>query len=185
MGSSATTFFSSIFNFWIAIDARAPNSYVLTISQSGLGLPDRDYYLSAQFAEQKAAYLRYITTILTLIGWPEPAELSKKILQFETAIAQASWTMAESRDVEKTYNPMAESALVEAAPFAWRRFLQAADIAEPGHLVVAQMSAVEQIAEDLPRYPYRYAKSMAGLPRRRLGGSVFIQALCRREFRFS
>jgi putative endopeptidase len=43
--------------------------------------------------------------MLTLIGWPEPAENAKAVVAFETQLAEASWTRAERRDRDKTYNP--------------------------------------------------------------------------------
>ena len=108
---------------------KPPGKYVVSIGQGGLGLPDRDYYLTPQFSDKKAAYLAYAAHILSLIGWERPQESAAAILDFETAIAEASWTKAESRDSEKTYNPMSEAELAQAAPFPWRRLLQSAELA--------------------------------------------------------
>src|SRR5262245_15082069 len=64
MGASPGTFLDSIFNISIDVDAKAPDKYVVLIGQGGLGLPDRDYYLTPQFADKKAAYQAYIAQIL-------------------------------------------------------------------------------------------------------------------------
>ncbi len=146
MGAVNTTSFSSIFSLGIGSDAKAPDKYVVMIGQAGLGLPDRDYYLEAQFADKKASYLAYVAQMLSLVGWPAPQASAAAILDFETAIATASWTKAESRDSDKTYNPMSEAELAKVAPFAWRAFLQAAALRPLDHLVVAEITAVPKIA---------------------------------------
>ena len=89
--------FGSIFDLSIRIDAKAPDKYAVVIGQGGLGLPDRDYYLTAQFSEKRAAYRAYIAQTLSLIGWETPKELAVAVLTFETAIATASWTKTESQ----------------------------------------------------------------------------------------
>ena len=81
------TFFRAIFSLSIEIDAKAPNKYAVVIRQGGLGLPNRDYYLTAQLSDEREAYLSYIIQILTLIGWQTPKEFAGTILTFETAIA--------------------------------------------------------------------------------------------------
>ena len=116
MGAAPGTFFNSIFSIGIDVDAKAPDKYVVSIGQGGLGLPDRDYYLTAQFADKKAAYQAYVAQILELIGWEAPQQSAAAILAFETAIAQASWPLAEQRDSEKTYNPMSVAQLEQTAP---------------------------------------------------------------------
>jgi putative endopeptidase len=142
----AKTFFGSIFDLSIRIDAKAPDRYVVVIGQGGLGLPDRDYYLAAQFSDKRAAYRAYIAQTLSLIGWETPKEFAAAVLSFETEIAKASWTLTESQDSEKTYNPMSLAQLAQAAPFPWRRFLQGAGLGELDHLVLAEVTAIPKIA---------------------------------------
>jgi putative endopeptidase len=153
MGASPTTFFSSIFNISIDVDAKAPDKYVVAIGQSGLGLPDRDYYLTPQFAEKKAAYQVYVAQILELIGWEAPRQSAAAIVALETAIAGVSWTVVEQRDSEKTYNPMSVAQLEQSAPFPWRRFLEAANLRGLEHVVVAENTAVPKIADLFAQTP--------------------------------
>src|SRR5262249_348659 len=138
MGSSPSTFFNSIFSISIDVDAKAPDKYVVSIGQGGLGLPDRDYYLTPQFADKKAAYQAYIPQILELIGWEAPQQSAAAIVAFETAIAEVSWTVAEQRDSEKTYNPMSVAELEQSAPFPWRRLLEAANLRDVERVVVSE-----------------------------------------------
>jgi len=153
MGSSPSTFFNSIFSISIDVDAKAPDKYVVSIGQGGLGLPDRDYYLTPQFADKKAAYQAYIAQILELIDWEAPREAAAAIVAFETAIAEASWTVAEQRDSEKTYNPMSVVELEQTAPFPWRRFLEAANLRDLERVVVSENTAVPKIADLFARAP--------------------------------
>jgi putative endopeptidase len=147
MGTSPVTFFSAIFNISIDADAKAPDKYAVSIGQGGLGLPDRDYYLTPQFADKKAAYQAYIAQILELIGWEAPRESAAAIVAFETAIAAGSWTAAEQRDSEKTYNPMSVAQLEQTAPFPWRKLLENANLRGVDRVVVAENTAVPKIAD--------------------------------------
>jgi putative endopeptidase len=155
----AKPFFGSIFGLSIGIDAKTPDKYAVTISQGGLGLPDRDYYLTAQFSKKKAAYLAYIAHALGLIGWEAPKEAAAAVLTFETAIAKASWTKTESQDSEKTYNPMRVAQLVRAAPFPWHSFLRGAELASLDRLVVAEVTAIPKIAALYARTPVATLKA--------------------------
>jgi putative endopeptidase len=153
MGTSPVTFFSSLFNISIDADAKAPDKYVVSIGQSGLGLPDRDYYLTPQFADKKAAYLAYVAQILELIGWEAPQQSAAAILALETAIAGASWTVAEQRDSEKTYNPMSVAQLEQFAPFPWRRMLEGANLRNLERVIVLENTAVAKIADLFAQTP--------------------------------
>jgi len=153
MGASPGTFFSSIFSVSIDVDSKAPDKYVVSIGQGGLGLPDRDYYLTPQFADKKAAYQAYIAQILELIDWGAPRESAAGIVAFETAIAAASWTAAEQRDSEKTYNPMSVAQLEQTAPFPWRRLLERADLRGLDRVVVLENTAVPKIADLFAQTP--------------------------------
>jgi putative endopeptidase len=159
MGTSPVTFFSSIFNISIDVDAKAPDKYAVSIGQSGLGLPDRDYYLTPQFADKKAAYLAYVAQILEMIGWEAPQQSAAAILAFETAIAGASWTVAEQRDSEKTYNPTSVAQLQQTAPFPWRRLLEGANLRNLERVVVLENTAVAKIADLFAQTPVETLKA--------------------------
>ena len=120
MGIGGRSFYSSIFNVRIRPDDKAPDRYSVFIGQGGLGL-NRDYYLTPQLTDKKASYLAYMTQLLGMIGWEVPERSAAAVLAFETAIAEVSWTNAQRRDPDKTYNPMSVAALDETAPFPWQR----------------------------------------------------------------
>jgi putative endopeptidase len=152
MGEGRRSFFSSIFGLGIGPDDKAPDRYVVSISQGGLGL-NRDYYLLPPLAAKKAAYLAYMTQLLGMIGWDNPTQSAAAILAFETAIAEVSWSNAQRRDPEKTYNPMSVAALDEAAAFPWRRLLTSADLGDLDHVVAVENTAIPKIAAIFARTP--------------------------------
>lgn len=69
MGQNAYDFYPAIVSTSIDSDLKAPGTYAITLNQSGLGLPDRDYYLKPEFAAQREAYTTYATKLLTQLGW--------------------------------------------------------------------------------------------------------------------
>ena len=178
-------FFSEIFSPSIGIDAKAPDKYAVVIGQGRLGLPDRDYYLTAQFSGKRAAYLAYIAHILSLIGWETPKEFAAAILIFETAIAEASWTLTDRQDSEKIYNPMRVAQLARVAPFPWRRFLQGAELAELDRVVLAEATAIPKIAAVYARISDCHAESLASISPRRCGRALSFETVCHCEFPIS
>ncbi|WGM37822.1 M13-type metalloendopeptidase [Caulobacter sp. NIBR1757] len=123
-GKGQTGNYASILGIGITTDAKSPQKYAVAVGGGGLGLPDRDYYLDAKFADKKAAYEVYITKMLTMAGWENPAQAAKDIIAFETKIAEGSWTRAERRNRDLTYNPMTRAELVAYTPgFDWDAYL--------------------------------------------------------------
>ena len=148
MGRANSDFDGSIFALSTDADIKDINRYAVIANQAGLGLPDRDYYLEPAFAAQKAAYQAYVARMLSLIGWPDPQANAAAVVDFETRIAKASWTRAQQRDVDKTYNPMTRADLAALTPgFAWDAFLGGAGLGRLARLVVQEKSAFPAIAE--------------------------------------
>jgi putative endopeptidase len=147
MGATNTRFGSSLVALRIMPDAKNPSRYAVYMGQSGLGLPDRDYYLKPAFAAKKEAYQAYVAKMLDLAGWPDPAGAAKAIVAYETEVAEASWTRAERRDRDKTYNPTTVGELAKQAPgFDYRRFLVGAELPHLERVVVAESTAIPKLA---------------------------------------
>ncbi len=154
MGQTQGTFGSAFFGASIDADARNPKMNVLYLGQGGLGLPDRDYYLVASYADKLKAYEAYIARMLTLAGYPAPAANARAIVALETTIARVSWSRAQDRDPIKTYNPMSEAQVAALAPgFDWPSFFQAAGIAGASKAVVGEKSAFPKIAAIYAKTP--------------------------------
>ncbi|WJW80600.1 M13 family metallopeptidase [Moellerella wisconsensis] len=102
--------FFSLISYWVDLDAKAPDTYVLYLGQGGLGLPNRSYYLddSPQMVEIRKNYIEYIVTLLKLAGEDSASANQKahKVLALETALAKAHWTPEANRDTIKQYHPM-------------------------------------------------------------------------------
>jgi putative endopeptidase len=139
-----------------------PDHYALTIAQDGLGMPDRDYYLSpaAPMRAVRTAYLAYLGATLRAAGIADAARAATDILQLETRIAAASWTAAASRDAQRSYNPMTIAALDAGR----RRYHVAALAAGLGYratrAVVRQPDAVARILRLIDGAPVAALRDM-------------------------
>ncbi|THD64712.1 M13-type metalloendopeptidase [Phenylobacterium sp.] len=148
MAKANATGFTTVFPVGIGADAKSPNKYAVHAANGGLGLPDRDYYLQASFAEKKAKYQAYVQQLLTLSGWPKPAENAKAVVDFETKLAEASWTRVERRDRDKTYNPMSPAELDTLAPgIGWTKYLADADLPGVQRVIVSTNTAFPKVAK--------------------------------------
>jgi putative endopeptidase len=147
MGRSNIDFESSLFSLFIKVDLKDPTRYALHLRQSGLGMPDRDYYLEPRFAPQRAAYQRYVAQMLTQLNWEAPEASARDVLAFETAIAQHSWTKVQQRDLAASYNPMSIEELRQLAPgFGWRSFFDNAKVPKVNGVIVAEKSAFPKLS---------------------------------------
>jgi putative endopeptidase len=146
-GATMDNFGRAFFSLYTDSDLKDPNRYALYVSQGGLGLPNRDYYLEPQFAEKKKAYEGYIARTLKLAGWASPEANAKAIVELETKIAEASWKLADQRDPDKIYNPHTVAELEKLAPaYPWKAFMAGAHIADAPRVVVAEKTAFPKIA---------------------------------------
>ena len=147
MGFALHTFGSTFVRPTVNDDAKNPDFYTVYLRQSGLGLGDREMYLDARFAAQKARYAQYVAQMLGLVDWPEAAAAAERVVALETRIAQAHWTRAESRNRDKTYNPVTLAELEAQAPgFPWATYIEAAGVKKAGRFVAAQNTAFPKLA---------------------------------------
>jgi putative endopeptidase len=147
MGRSEFDFEGTFFGISIDADPKDPTRYAVFLGQGGLGLPDRDYYLQPAFTAQLAKYQQYVEQLLQLVGWPDAPGNAARIVAMETRIAQVSWTKAEERDPNNTYNPLTVSELEAFAPgFPWRQFLLQSRLVSRDQVIVLEKSAFPKIA---------------------------------------
>ena len=160
MGRANDGFYASIVDVSVDTDEKDPDRYAVHLSQSGLGLPDRDYYLQPSFAAKKALYQAYVQQLLGLIGWQDPAGSAAKIVGFETQVASASWAREDERDPEKIYNPMTIAQIEASAPgFAWGPYLQAADLSSAPRVIEQENTAIARIAAIYQQTPLDVLKA--------------------------
>ena len=133
-----------LFRVGVGQDDKAPDQYIASFSQGGLGLPDRDYYLKddAKLAAARTAYQAYLAQLLTLAGEPNGAARAAAVFELEKQIAAAHWTRIESRDADKTYNKLSWAQLQQQAPgFPWQPYAAALGVDKQAAVLVAQPSA--------------------------------------------
>jgi len=148
--------FASLFDIDLPPDLKNPDRYSVVISQSHLGLPDREYYLKDEphLKELREKYVAYIEQMLALGGIADAASKAKQIMVFETAAAKAQWPIEKRRDVDATYNPRTKQQLLAYAPgFPWQAFLDASEIGGRQDLILSELTAIKELADLCNRTP--------------------------------
>ena len=128
------------FGTYVIQDLKQSDRYALYMGQGGLGLPDRDYYLGTDARLQTArdAYVTYMETLLRLAGQTDPAGTARRVLAFETQLAQRQWDRVRSRNRDLIYNKKTMAELQQLAPgFNWQGYMQAARLNAPDVIVTA------------------------------------------------
>lgn len=141
--------------WYVDPDAKDPGRYTLSSWQSGLGLPDRDYYLKpdARMRDARVAYGRYLETLLRLAGVADAPRRAAEQVAFETALAKVQWERSALRDPLRSYNPTTFAALARRAPgFDWRAFAGAAGLPD-GPIIASQPSYLDGYARLVARTP--------------------------------
>ena len=121
-------------------DARNSTHNVAYLSQDGLGMPNRDYYLKQEkeYVEFRSKYVDYLSKLFTLVGQSEGAARAAKVLELETRIATDQWTPVQDRDPIATYNRHGlESAAALAPEFDWKAYHAATGL-PAGDFIVRQ-----------------------------------------------
>jgi predicted metalloendopeptidase len=163
----------AFWNAFVGQDEKQSDVMALQFWQGGLGLPDRDYYLTDDEKNKKirADYLAYMADVLVsanMINEKAPGGLlvseeakeraTRKIFDIEVRLAKASLTRVELRDVEKMYNKMTLAAFALIAPKVpladyWRAVAPADPSFQPAYLIVGQpkfFAEVNEIFENVP-----------------------------------
>lgn len=141
---------------YVNTDAKQSDRYIVYFYQSGLGLPDRDYYLSDEkkFQDIRAQYLAHIGNMLQLAGMDDSEAAATKILALESRLAKNQWSRVESRDDTKTYNKYAVGDLNQVMPdFDWTAYMHTAGADAAKDVVVSQPSfftALDKAFDDVP-----------------------------------
>jgi len=152
----ATVGYESPVGVSIFPDLSNPTQYAVYAGQSGLGLPNRDYYLlqGAKYDAYRAAYRAYMTQVQQLAGISDAAAKTDRIFALEAAIANVHWTPEQSRDIDKIYNPMDLAKLNAFAPqLEWNRALAKAGLDDVKTVVVTETTAVQEIGKLLDSVP--------------------------------
>ncbi|MBV9696689.1 MAG: M13 family metallopeptidase [Gammaproteobacteria bacterium] len=171
----------------ITLDQKDPDHYAVVITQGGLGMPDRDYYLKdePQYRELREKYRAHIARLLALVGdAPAAAQAeAQAILDTETHIAQLHWPAAKRRERDLTYNPRTRPELEQMVPgFYWETLLATLGVDAQPRFVVRETDAVQQLAAYMLTVPvdtwkayfrYHYVVSVAPVLPQAIDAEVF------------
>ncbi|MCG6872481.1 MAG: M13 family peptidase [Gammaproteobacteria bacterium] len=139
---------------FVNIDAKNTSRYLFYLTQAGLGLPDRDYYLDDKFADKRDAYTPFIEHMLSLAGIEHAAEKAKAVFALEKRIAKVHWDRAKRRDRDLTYNRMTREELIAYAPeFPWAVSFQAAGLDKEKEFVLREKDALRNSAKIFAETP--------------------------------
>lgn len=142
----------AFFGFGVNQDVKKSDEYACYLSQAGLGLPDRDYYLKEDEKTKviRKEYTAHIARMFQMTGsnTSESEKIAKDILEFETALAKASMTRVERRDPDKTYNKKTIEELKASYPYInWTGYFQQTGLAKknPTSVIVGQPLFFEEL----------------------------------------
>ncbi|MCI1240629.1 M13 family metallopeptidase [Bifidobacterium subtile] len=134
-----------LFGIGIYGDPGDPDTNIIHIEQSGLGLPDEAYYREERYAPIREQYAEMVARQLLLAGYGDKQETKQQAARFldtETRIAAQHWDNVATRDSQKTYNPTDYAALsaalqhfdVDAWAKAWQETYDATAAARSLHV---------------------------------------------------
>jgi predicted metalloendopeptidase len=150
-------------NMGVHQDNKNSTRYIVDISQSGLGLPNRDFYLQdeARLLDTRAKYQAHIEKMLALAGHQDAAAEAKAIVALETGIAKVQWSAVENRDPIKGYNKMKAAELKTLAPgFDWATYLKDCGVAgKANEVIVSQPSYFQGLDKIIAATPLDTWKS--------------------------
>ncbi|MBB5017624.1 putative endopeptidase [Chitinivorax tropicus] len=156
LGEMSRAGLSGPIDVYVQQDRKQSDRYLAHMSQAGLGLPERDYYLKkdARFKQARSAYQQYLTQLMTLSGESRASQKAADVLAFETRLATVNWDATTNQDATKTYNKRALDRLNKEAPgMNWSVFLDAAGLATAGEANIEQPSYMAGLAKLLAKAP--------------------------------
>jgi putative endopeptidase len=147
---NATEFWTqNLFGLFVTQALSDPSRTVPYLLQGGLGMPDREYYVSdkPEMAKIRAAYQTYVSEMLKLGGIGEPTTRAEKIVALETKVATAHVDRVTSEDVHKANNSWTAAQLTSDAPgLDWNTYLSAAGLDKQPTFIIWQPGAIKGLA---------------------------------------
>ena len=137
---------------WVDVDSKQTDQYIFYITQAGLGMGDRDYYLvdNDKNTELRAAYKAMLSSLLAAAGYDDADAAADKVIAVETEIAKAHWDRAAGRNRNLTYNKVTKDELIAlGGAFPTATLINAMDLGDQAAFVVRQVTpTAEEIAEN-------------------------------------
>lgn len=136
------------FNFYVGQDDKDSTQYIVFFLQTGLGLPDRDYYFDESERGQflLSEYGSYIARLMTLAGYDDPEGDAQRVVELETMLAEHQWDKVDNRDADKVYNPyLEEEFALLLSNFNLESYMSGIGVEAQPMLVVMQPSYFEAV----------------------------------------
>lgn len=146
---------------YVYIDAKQNDEYIVYLTQSGLSLPNRDYYFDESEKGQDilTGYKTLAETMLKEAGVDDASARAEAIMAFETALAEGHWPRVKQRNRDLTYNKMSISELAEIAPgIDWSAMLNELGLGGQDTIIVNEKSAVVNAAKVFAETPVEVLK---------------------------
>ena len=145
---------SALFSLGVGVDDKHPTKNAVFLSQGGLGLPSREYYLEEKHAEHREFYVSYVEKMLTLAGakFDNVTKVAEDVLKLETELARAHYPRDKLRDPMAIYNLMDVASLSNssspssAQELSWNNVIAA-------QVKLAGVDAPNTIVVSIPAYP--------------------------------
>ncbi len=136
--------------YYVEPDAKKSDQYAAYVSQSGISLPDRDYYLEDGFDAAREALKKYIVGLLQSIQYESAESSAEAIIAFETKLAAAQWSNTELRDPIASYNPIAVDKFAEGHPLLdWNSYSKVVGLPTDGVVIIGQPSFFDALQETI------------------------------------
>jgi len=142
--------FGNPIGLMVTADFKKPTHNALYNWQAGLGLPDREYYLSEEEKMQsiREAYKQHIAKMFTLVELDDAEKMANTVLDIEMTLAKSHWTKEENRNREEIYHKYPTDSLKTLMPgFNWENLLSASGIKDLEYMIVTQDSYFQDLDE--------------------------------------
>lgn len=177
----------SVIGASIFYDFHSPGRLRYMITPAGMGLPQRELYLdeSEKARKLRDQYVEYVADMLAFTGAEEPKQQALLVLALETEIARLSWPSADAYNPLKTANSVPFGTLKELAPgIDWDRFLKRAGVGKVDTVIIAQPSAMPQMAKLIAETPVSVWRSWATLHYLSANAPYLSSDIAERRFAF-
>ena len=149
-----------LFGLYVSSDLKNSSVNALYISQSGLGMGNRDYYLDEEHAAKREGYVAYLEKVFTLANLAEPRAQAEAVMAFETVMAKRFRSNVELRDIDKGYNPMSKADFVARYNnIDWEAYRTTLGLGEFDRIIVEQPEVIDLVNELVKSTPLSTLKS--------------------------
>lgn len=143
-----------VWNATADVDVKDSTVYATQLDTSGLGLPDREYYLDAKLKDKLDAYRAHVTRMLTLANIAKPDAAATDVIAVETALAKLTKTRVERRDPKALYNPLDAKALGKTTKSVdWKAYWKALGFTPSAKVIVTTpkyFAALDGLRKSVP-----------------------------------